>query len=29
VAFATPVSTPQEARAALIAMVQDARRKLG
>jgi putative heme iron utilization protein len=28
-AFPTPVSTPEEARAALIAMVKEARRKLG
>jgi heme iron utilization protein len=28
-AFAKPVSTPEEARAALIAMLQDARRKMG
>ena len=28
-AFATPVSTPEEARAALIAMLQDARTRLG
>ena len=29
VAFATPVSTPEEVRAALIAMVKDARSRLG
>ena len=29
VAFATPVSTPEEVRAALVAMVKDARSKLG
>ena len=29
VAFAKPVSTPEQARAALIVMLQDARRKLG
>ena len=28
-AFAKPVSTPEEARAALIAMLQDAKHKLG
>ena len=28
-AFASPVSTPEEARAALISMLNDARRKLG
>jgi putative heme iron utilization protein len=28
-AFATPVSTPQEARAALISLLKDARSKLG
>jgi putative heme iron utilization protein len=28
-AFAKPVSTPEEARAALISMVKDARSKLG
>jgi len=28
-AFAKPVSTPEEARAALIAMLQDARRRMG
>jgi putative heme iron utilization protein len=29
VAFAKPVSTPEEVRAALVAMVKDARSKLG
>jgi hypothetical protein len=29
VAFASPVSTPEEARAALVAMVKDARARLG
>jgi putative heme iron utilization protein len=28
-AFASPVSTPEDARAALIAMLKDARHKLG